>query len=85
MFPAGKANFFSEKKIGFSIHSGHKIVVAIVSDFGRGGFACGGGYMTTSLLCQWWRRWGTVEKDKLRDSEVVEKGENNGKQRDDHR
>ena len=40
MFPVSEANFFSEKKTGFLIHSGHKTAATIVPDFGRGGFGC---------------------------------------------
>ena len=72
MFPVSEANNFSEKKTGFSFHSGHKTAVAIVSDFGRGGFGCGGGDGATALRCQWWRQWGLTEEDELRDSELVE-------------
>ena len=45
----------------------------IVSDFGRGGFGCDGGgcgYDVTTLMG---RRWGSEEKEELRDSEAVEK------------
>ena len=51
MSPVGEANFFSEKKTGFSINSGHKIAAEIVLDFGRGGFLCGRGDATTALRC----------------------------------
>ena len=38
MFPVSETIFFSEKNTRFSIHSSHKTAVAIVLDFGRGGF-----------------------------------------------
>ena len=72
MFPVSEA-ILSEKKNGFSSHSGHKTSATIVSDFGRGGFGCGGGDGATSLRCQWWRRWGLAEENELKDSEAVEK------------
>ena len=49
-----------------------------MSDFGRGGFGCGRGGGATALPCKWWRRWGSAEEDKLRDSEVVEKAREMG-------
>ena len=38
----GEAIFLA-RKYGFLSHSDHKTAAAIVSDFGRGGFGCGGG------------------------------------------
>ena len=54
MFPVGKANCFSDKNAGYFINSGHKTAAEIVSDFGRGGFCCGGGDAATALKL--WRR-----------------------------
>ena len=71
MLPARYAIFVCEKT-GFSIHSGHKVAAAFVSDFGWGSFGCGRGDAATELLCKWWRRWGSAEEDELRDLEVVE-------------
>ena len=51
--------FLSEEKPGFSNHGSHKTAAAVVSDFGRGCFCCGGGDGDTLLRCQWWRRWGS--------------------------
>ena len=50
MFPVSKAKCFSEKKTGFLSHSGHK-TAAVVSDFGWGGFGCGGGDAAKALRC----------------------------------
>ena len=73
MFPIGDAIFLARKNIGFLINSGHKIAALIVSDFGRGGFRCGGGDAATALRCRQCRRWGTVEEYELMDSEAIEK------------
>ena len=42
MFPVSEDVFLARKN-RFLCHSCHKIAAAIVSDFGRGGFGCGGG------------------------------------------
>ena len=73
MFPFRGANFVCKKNTGFSNLSGHKTAVVIVSDLGWGCFGCGGGDAATVLQFLFCRRWGSVEEDKLRDSEAVEK------------
>ena len=73
VLPLSEANLSMDLKNGFLSHSFHKTAAAIVSDFGRGGLGCDVEGGATSLRCQWWRQWGSAEKDELRESEVVEK------------
>ena len=46
MFP-----FSDAKKTRFCSYSDHKTAAAIVSDFGKDSFGCGGGDAATALLC----------------------------------
>ena len=49
MFPVSK-DVFLARKIGSWSYSGHKTASEIVSDFGNGGFGCGGGGYTATTL-----------------------------------
>ena len=85
MFPVGEANFLARKNNGFLINSGHKTAAAIVSDFGRGGFRCGGGgcgYGVTMLTMEAVRNGGGGRVEGFSGSR---KDERNGRQQDDNR
>ena len=44
-----------------------------MSDFGKGGFGCSRGDMTTALGCWQWSLWGMEEEDDSRYLETAEK------------
>ena len=56
---------------------GHKIAAVTVKDSEKGGFDCDsrgvrGGGGAVMLQYQLWRRWGSMDKDDVRDSEATE-------------
>ena len=51
MFPVSEAKFFFVKNTGFLRHIGHKTAADFLSDFGLGGFGCGGGDAATVYRC----------------------------------
>ena len=75
---------FPSVNTGFSSHSGHKTAAAILSDFGRGGFGYGGGGCGDGITMLTVEAVGIGGGGRFEGLRGGEKGERNGRQRDDH-